>query len=324
MKGIAAVVLVTLTLQSCSEPTEDGPKLPDYHLTAETPVEILLQALTDERPLNREQAANLLGLTKNVTGVEPLIQTLKDHDPTVRKAAVNALGQLGDRRATDPLISLLKDNASITPQGIPIKVCCESASALGDIRDPRAVPALIEALDGWEARDCAVYALGEIGDSRALEPLIKILLTGSWGSNSMDSSTVESENWLASASLRALKKLKWQPKTEVEQAFALIASEDKPEITRRAPEIRRLLIAQMRSACADGGDPNVKRNALNVAYRYLLATKIDANRDLVQMLAETGDIRLANMFLAHGNNELKGEVVDWGRAKGYELKIDIR
>jgi HEAT repeat protein len=52
-----------------------------------------------------------------------------------------------------------------------------AAGALGDIGDKRAVEPLIGALsdDKTWVRRSAVEALGEIGDSRAVEPLIKAL-----------------------------------------------------------------------------------------------------------------------------------------------------
>jgi len=50
-------------------------------------------------------------------------------------------------------------------------------SALADIGDERAVEPLIEALkdDKWYVRRCSVRALGIIGDERAVEPLIEAL-----------------------------------------------------------------------------------------------------------------------------------------------------
>lgn len=57
------------------------------------------------------------------------------------------------------------------------RVASAAAYALGEIRDPEAAPALIEALksDRDHMRRIAAHALGKIGDRRAVMPLIEVL-----------------------------------------------------------------------------------------------------------------------------------------------------
>ena len=62
-----------------------------------------------------------------------------------------------------------------------------AARVLGEIGDERAVEPLIEALSydegGWhdyEVHVAAAEALGNIGDKRAVEPLIKVLSDAGW------------------------------------------------------------------------------------------------------------------------------------------------
>lgn len=52
-----------------------------------------------------------------------------------------------------------------------------AALALGEIGDSRAVKPLINALgdDNWEVRSSVAKALGKIGDDRAIQPLIEML-----------------------------------------------------------------------------------------------------------------------------------------------------
>lgn len=59
------------------------------------------------------------------------------------------------------------------------RVASAAAYALGEIRDPEAVPALISALnsDRPHMRRIAAHALGKIGDKRAVLPLIDVLST---------------------------------------------------------------------------------------------------------------------------------------------------
>ena len=78
------------------------------------------------------------------------------------------LGNLKEREAAPELIKALADP--------DLNVKHAAAEALGKIKDPRAVDALIEALhtDMWLQFPAAV-ALGDLGDSRAVGPLCELL-----------------------------------------------------------------------------------------------------------------------------------------------------
>jgi len=89
-----------------------------------------------------------------------------------------------------------------------------SIGSWGDIGDSRAVEPLIEALGDEEDRGIrwrAAVALGEIGDERAVEPLIETL---------KDEDIIV--RWNAA---EALGEIEWQPKDDVERAYYLIARE---------------------------------------------------------------------------------------------------
>ena len=98
----------------------------------------------------------------------PLMSALETTRPAeVRCTAAWALGQLRDRRAIHALIQTLKDDND--------QVSTAAASALATIGEV-AVPALISTLgsDHLAARGMAVLALGQMGVS-AREPLIRII-----------------------------------------------------------------------------------------------------------------------------------------------------
>ena len=123
--------------------------------------------------------------------VEPLIKTLDDEKDDVRWGAACSLGRvIGDGREIEPLIKALEDG--------DWRVCCGAAEALGKIGDARAVESLIKVLEGdfgtfanaaeevdrherrklghevvENIRWYVAWSLGEIGDARAVEPLIK-------------------------------------------------------------------------------------------------------------------------------------------------------
>ena len=130
----------------------------------------LIQALKDDNESVRAEAATSLGNTKDDQAVYPLIQALTDRKPVVRFEIANALVEIG-KSAVEPLIQALKDkkeNSSVREY---------AASALGEINDTRAVDPLIQALndDDSGVRWNSAYALGTIGDVRAVQPLIRAL-----------------------------------------------------------------------------------------------------------------------------------------------------
>ncbi len=113
----------------------------------------------------RKAAVVALQEIGGVQVIEPLNAALTDVDSQVSLAAVNALGHLG-AIAVEPLITALETGS---PE---IKV--EAAQQLGEIGDLRAVEPLIELLKD-HIRVPVIEALGKLSDIRAVEPLVKIL-----------------------------------------------------------------------------------------------------------------------------------------------------
>lgn len=107
---------------------------------------------------------------KSDQDIEGLIKALEyQEDQNVRLAAASALGRIKDSRAVEPLISALEDHPRVREV---------AALALGEIGDPRAVRGLVTILgdDSWEeGRSTVAKALGKIGDPRATKPLINLL-----------------------------------------------------------------------------------------------------------------------------------------------------
>jgi HEAT repeat protein len=166
-------------------------------------VEPLVTALNDENEAVRERAAIVLGELGDARAVEPLIAALNDKNEFVRWRAITALGQLEDAHAVEPLIAALGDkniyvrlrayvesevakalgqlgNNAVVPLIAALRdkdrsVRWTAAKALGQLGDPRAVEPLIATLsDRWNIPIVA-WALGQLGDTRAVEPLIAVL-----------------------------------------------------------------------------------------------------------------------------------------------------
>lgn len=99
----------------------------------------------------------------NNKDVEALIRALKHEDAKVKKQAVKVLGELGDPRAIESLIQALKD-WDLRELNV--------ADSLAMIGEP-AVESLLLAMEEPETRWGAITALGDIGDARAIYPLVK-------------------------------------------------------------------------------------------------------------------------------------------------------
>ena len=113
----------------------------------------------------------LLGKAKDPRHVPYTIGVLRNHsDLWIRRAAAERLGKTADPRSLDPLHdALLKDKA--------FRVREAAGAALGNFKARRSVPALCRALIDRDhtVRRLAAKALGEIGDRRAVEPLVTAL-----------------------------------------------------------------------------------------------------------------------------------------------------
>ena len=105
--------------------------------------------------------------------VPALLAALKDR-PDARPETMLALGNSGDPRALDPLLALLKSK--------DYRTAGDAAQALGYLGDPKAEPALIEALagKGWPQLQ-ASQALAIVGSPKALPGLEKLANGGSAG-----------------------------------------------------------------------------------------------------------------------------------------------
>jgi HEAT repeat protein len=131
-------------------------------------------AVLDDRASElRHQAVIELGSMGADEAVEKLLRML-DADDQTREVVAWALGEISDERAQAPLLAVLADRSQ------PADLRGQAAESLGTIdHAANAVPALIAALGDAEAavRFFAAFALGGIGDPRALEALDRVAAT---------------------------------------------------------------------------------------------------------------------------------------------------
>ncbi|MEL6150206.1 MAG: HEAT repeat domain-containing protein [Chloroflexota bacterium] len=143
--------------------------------------------------IEKEAAARALGMLGDQRAVEPVIEQLEDAQLRV-EIYVEVLAELGDERAIDPIIASFErggtiahhiakfGSAALAPLRVALdhshgSVRAEACLALGYLKDTDSVQKLIDFLNGFHevVAEAAATALGEIGDERAIPPLIAAL-----------------------------------------------------------------------------------------------------------------------------------------------------
>lgn len=164
----------------------------------ERAVEPLLAALGDDDPAVRAGAACALGRTGSPEAVEALCDALEDPDPLVAVWSAEALARIGDQRAVAPLVNRLKthvsdaaakalDDLGWTPADdaertvhLIAKQRYHEIAAIGEGAVEPLVAFLASAgratsWAGVNTRKRVAGVLGELGDARAVEPLVQLL-----------------------------------------------------------------------------------------------------------------------------------------------------
>lgn len=128
----------------------------------------LISALEAEEVFLQSDAVSALGKLGNPKAVLPLINLFINEDSNLAEHIKSALANIG-QPAVLPLIQALRHEHPFVRRG--------AASNLGDMHEQKAVLPLIECLsleDDPEVLSFVVEALGNIGDRRAVKPLLNI------------------------------------------------------------------------------------------------------------------------------------------------------
>ena len=132
-------------------------------------VQNLIPALKDESEFSRRSAVEVLNEICDARSIKNLLASLGDEDWWVRSRAGDALAKIGGPRVIDAVLQLIKDeDADVRRAAIEI---------LNQIKDEKAVSHLIEATkdDDWWVRERAVDALAGIGSKKALPRLVEMV-----------------------------------------------------------------------------------------------------------------------------------------------------
>jgi tetratricopeptide (TPR) repeat protein len=127
----------------------------------------------------REAATFTLGRSGDKRAVAPLIKALVDNRQSVKQLACLGLAQIDDPRAITAAIGVVRD----TGQGDGVRAAC--AYAVGARRASAGAGALLAALEDnrGEAQRLAAWALGQLGDPKALGPLLRAYFARAGGAS---------------------------------------------------------------------------------------------------------------------------------------------
>jgi len=238
----------------------------------------LTALLVDEDPLIRAAAALALARLRDGRAVEPLIGMLRETYPGMAQVAARALGEIGDDRAVEPLKKIHEDPDAPAREaaGEALAQIADAADAgagriesliarlaAGDAparkraasaliaADGEAVEPLIVALQdaSWEVRRGAAEALGEIGDPRAVEPLIAALAQPSRPSPGAPAGDGAAQTGVRKTVAEALGKL-GHP-SAVEPLIAALADDDPSVRGSAAAALGRIADARAVEPLAD-------------------------------------------------------------------------
>ena len=131
-----------------------------------------LNSLEDENTRIRASAIIEMGRTGNRDGVQSIIGVLANREEVdwLRACAAIALGRLAGEEVMPPLVNALQDDSIIVSRA--------AVSALGDARNPQAIPHLkgiLENRDKEELHAVTVKVLGEIGGHDIMPTLLRAL-----------------------------------------------------------------------------------------------------------------------------------------------------
>ncbi len=132
----------------------------------------LTEQLQSKEAVVRATAARRLGELQAVNALTLLTRALTDPSAQVRQEAARALGRLHRSEAVPALLTALKKDSDKN-------VRFYAAWALGEIKDPRAVDVLLQALNDpeWTVRNQAAWALHELHDERLVPKLVQLFMS---------------------------------------------------------------------------------------------------------------------------------------------------
>jgi len=215
----------------------------------------------------------------------------KDDADPVGVSAASALGSIKDLRAVEPLISILAELNPLLREA--------AARALGELKDTRAVGPLLAAMKGGNAE--AGPALAQMGES-AIAPLIDCL----------------GEAETRRPAVEALVMIGKPAGGRLIEAFRSSSGEGRIAVARVLAQIDDPQVRHTLSAALQDGDVRLAA----AAYKFLMRIEAaDAQDLLVRALHDYGDVQMARDFLSSGRPQLRIAVQRWASENSYAVEL---
>ncbi|MDD4497231.1 MAG: HEAT repeat domain-containing protein [Methanosarcinaceae archaeon] len=246
-------------------------------------VELLIEALNNEKNHIRISAIMALGEMREEKAVEPLIDSLSSDNPGIRVVAALALGNIGDKRAVDPLLRNLKCLHINIQYKSSIK--SSAALALGKIADERAVANLKQALydESSSVRRMAALALADIGNKKSAKSIVSIYDERYYQDQNQLSSYIFGENETKTDLILAMGEIKDEKATEV-----LLKILDDP---REGPDIKKTAIFAL------GEIGNTETTSLIIEIMDDEQNKDEIRKEAILALGKIGGIEIAEALI---------------------------
>ena len=125
-------------------------------------VPVMIEAMDSDNPSDRADAAVTLRKIKDRRAIPALIKAVDDKSPYIRCIAIEALGEMKADEANDVIARHLNDKEKVKGADVIMLPARSACFALGEIRERKAAPLLIEALEDEELKETAAKVLEKI------------------------------------------------------------------------------------------------------------------------------------------------------------------
>jgi HEAT repeat protein len=263
---------------------------------------------------------------------------------TLAVATTSGCGKIEDK-STEELIAIVQQGEYNAVKGSG--PACGAAYNLGLRKATEAVDALVGGLS-TPAVDCMALALGQIGDPRAVEPLLEALRTGLPG--------FASDYRLTQLFLFEEDKAEYESADEALIAIGALAVDPLLTIAGSGDELTRNLVTYVLGRIRDpraeaylidglkaGATTSLlaadalarifgdeidrllpllqSKETVTIAYGLVGLGHSGTEGALGDALMQSGDLGLAEFYLNSGNHALRTAALEWASANGYQLAL---
>ncbi len=266
-------------------------------------LDLLIDALKEQHEVVRAYVVRALGEMQDERAVEPLLAMIDDDAPVVRWEAADALGKFRDahQKTIESWIKLLSDSNA--------QVRLQTARALGNLGNTQAVEPLIQALSDQDrrVRERVIEALGVLRDRRAVGPLVSALADPEKDVRAAAARALGrlGDRQALEALIQALSDHEGQVRQDAADALGKLGVADAVE-----PLIQALAdgMLQVRFKAAFALSKLGNRLAVDLLLEMLKAQGLNTPEEAIWVLGKLGSKRAVEPLLSLLNGELTGSL----------------